>query len=475
VTTLGCRLRASCGSAGRIPALLLALGAMLTTTLATRPALADDAAAIGKITLLNRKAVDAYQQLEFETALRLLSEALDQSERAGLTQHPIRARTFVTMGIVTLGGFKQRDKAVKLFRKALQIQPEVRLSPGLANPEIQAAFDEAVATLGNASDDDLPPEKALVHEPVRVGQTGRAVPITVVPDKALEAGSVVLRYRASSSATFTDLAMTRGADGSYAASIPASATDGEQVTYFIEARRANGSVVVGRGSAADPIVVSLARPSAPSAPVVAAAGGGGSRAESDKKLYFAILGGAGLGWVTGTGEATRNDVVSSGVDWTPTTELVPELGYFLTPSLMLGIQGRLQLVRGATPYHVPGAMPGECGDGVCSPATGALAALAKVTWFIAEPRSSFQPYVSFSAGGGTIRHVTAVAAPQTCGAGNDPCKDTVAAGPVLFGPSLGLRYAVSDAFGVVAEIGGLVAVPNFTANADLSIGVAFGL
>jgi hypothetical protein len=448
---------------------------MLAMTFATRPALADDTAAIGKITLLNRKAVDAYQQLEFETALRLLGEALDQSERAGLTQHPIRARTFVTMGIVTLGGFKQRDKAVKLFRKALQIQPEVRLSPGLANPEIQAAFDEAVATLGSASEDDLPPEKALVHEPVHVGQVGKAVPITVVPDKALEAGAVVLRYRASTAASFTDQPMTKGAAGAYQASIPPSATDGEQVTYFIEARRANGSVLVGRGSAADPIVVTLARPSAPTPPVVTAPAGGGSRTGSDKKLYFAILGGAGLGWVSGTGEATRNDVVSSGLDWTPTTELAPELGYLVTPHLMLGIQGRLQLVRGATPYHVPGAMLGECGDGVCSPATGALAALAKVTWLIAEPRSAFQPYVSLSAGGGSIRHVTAVAAPQTCGSGNEPCKDTVAAGPVLFGPGVGFRYGVSDEFGIVAEIGALVGMPHFTANADLNIGVAFQL
>jgi hypothetical protein len=269
--------------------------------------------------------------------------------------------------------------------------------------------------------------------------------------------------------------MRKGAAGAYEASIPPSATDGEQVTYFIEARRTNGSVLVGRGSAADPIVVTLARPSAPTPPVVTAPAGGGSRTESDKKLYFAILGGAGLGWVSGTGEATRNDVVSSGLDWTPTTELAPELGYLLTPHLMLGIQGRLQLVRGATPYHVPGAMLGECGDGVCSPATGALAALAKVTWLIAEPRSAFQPYVSLSAGGGSIRHVTAVAAPQTCGSGNEPCKDTVAAGPVLFGPGVGFRYGVSDEFGIVAEIGALVGMPNFTANADLNIGVAFQL
>jgi len=88
---------------------------LIVTMLVAAPARADDrdSAVVGKITLLNRKAVDAYQHLEFETAVRLLNEALELSERSGLTMHPIRARTFVTLGIVTLGGLKQRDQAVK--------------------------------------------------------------------------------------------------------------------------------------------------------------------------------------------------------------------------------------------------------------------------------------------------------------------------------------------------------------------------
>src|SRR3954463_780455 len=281
-----------------------------------RAAQAEDreSAAVGKITLLNRKAVDAYQHLEFETAERLLNEALDQSERAGLTQHPIRARTFVTMGIVALGGFKQRDGAVKYFRKALQIQPEVRLNPGLANPEIQAAFDEAVAGLG--SGDELPPEKALVHEPVHVGQTQKPVPITVMPDKDLEASAIVLRYRAATSYAFNDLPMTKGPTGAFEAAIPASATDGEQVVYFIEARRSNGSVVVGRGTAADPIVVALARPGPPPAAAATPAPrrdrGGAAGAEPPAgRRGQALLLRAARRHGRGTGERQRRDDTES--------------------------------------------------------------------------------------------------------------------------------------------------------------------
>ena len=271
MSTLDNRLRASARSGARVRAGLSIAGVLLAATLVTRPALAEDRE-VGKITLLNRKALEAYQHLEFETAMRLLNEALDHSERAGLTQHPIRARTFVTLGIVSLGGFRQRDQAVKYFRKALQIQPEVRLSPGLANPDIQAAFDEAIAGLSTPGSEDLPPEKALVHEPVRVGEADKPVPILVVPDKDLDATSVVLRYRASTASAFTDLAMKKGSSGGFEAAIPVSATAGEHVAYFIEARRANGSVLVGRGTAADPIVVALARPTAPVAAGVVQSG-----------------------------------------------------------------------------------------------------------------------------------------------------------------------------------------------------------
>jgi tetratricopeptide repeat protein len=457
-------------------ALLVIAGVFVGAALFSGPALADDrdSATVGKITLLNRKAVDAYQHLEFETAVRLLNEALDQSERAGLTQHPIRARTYVTLGIVTIGGFKQRADAVKYFRKALQIQPEVRLSPGLANPEIQAAFDDAIAGLSSGGGGDLPPEKALVHEPVHVGQTGQPVPIAVTPDKDLEASAVVLRYRATNASSFTDVSMKRGLTGALEAAIPASATAGEQVAYFIEARRNNGTVLVGRGTAADPIVVALAKPAGTAA--VATTTPSSRAAESDKRLFFAILGGTGFGWATGTGEATGNPVVSPGVDWTPTGQLAPELGYFFTPQLMLGVQGRFQMVRGATPYHIDDAVAGECGgDKVCEPYTGAFAGLLKATLFLSDPQNAFQPFLSLSAGAGTIRHVSKVRSPATCGSGSEACVDTVPGGPVLFGPGFGFQYRVADGVGIIAGIGALLGVPKFTAHADVNVGVAFQL
>ncbi|HTB60093.1 MAG TPA: tetratricopeptide repeat protein [Polyangia bacterium] len=456
----------------------------LAATLLPRPVQAEDrdSATVGKITLLNRKAVDAYQHLEFETAVKLLNEALEVSERAGLMLHPSRARTYMTLGIVTLGGYKQRDQAIKDFRKALQIQPEVRLSPGLANPEIQAAFDEAISSLANGASDELPPEKALVHEPVHVGQMGRPVPITVAPDKDLGASAIVLRFRAGEAPVFTDLPMQKSPTGAFEAAIPVAATTGQQVVYFIEARRPDGSVIVRRGSAADPMVVALVEPAKPAAAVATEAAP--KAVAAPKSFYFALLVGSGVGTASGTAEVTRNKISSSGLVWTRAGQLAPEIGYFVTPQLRVGVQARLQWVTGATPFHVlvPDPMdPNECGaDHTCSPFTGAFAGLAKASWSFLDPERALQLYASLSAGYGTIRHVvTNSAAPPSCG-GTPPdfmgtCKDTVAGGPVLFGPGVGLQYRVADGVGLVAELGALVGVPNFTANVDLNVGVAFQL
>jgi hypothetical protein len=455
------------------------LAVVLTATLVPRPAQADDrdSATVGKITLLNRKAVDAYQHLEFDTALRLLNEALEASERAGLMVHPIRARTYMTLGIVTLGGLKQRDQALKYFRKALQIQPEVRLSPGLANPEIQAAFDEAVAGLASGTSDEMTPEKALVHEPIRSGTAGQALPVTAVPDKDLGAAAIVLRYRPGNVAAFTDLPMQRTAAGSFEATIPATATTGEQVVYFIEARRTDGSPIIRRGSAADPIVVTLTAPgliAGPAPEPVAPPPPPGTPGS----FYVAILGGSGIGWTTGDGDTTLNPVTSAGLAWARAAHVAPEIGYYVTPRLRLGVQGRIQLVTGATEYHVPDAGEFECGttEHVCSPYKAAFAGLLKATWLLVEPTSAFQPYVALSAGGGYIRHVKETVSPQKCGPMADGvCKDTIPGGPVLFGPTLGFQYKLSDGVGLVAELQALVGMSKFTANADLNLGIAFQL
>jgi hypothetical protein len=474
-------------AAGRSARQLIAavtLAAVIAAGAGTAQADDRDSAVVGKITLLNRKAIEQYQSLNFEEAQRLLREAVDLAEASGLLQHPIRARTYVTLGIVTLGGLKQREEAIKLFRKALQIQPEIKLSKGLANPEIQAAFDEAIEGLTSEPKNEGPaalsPDRALVHDPVKIGAHGQAVVVSVIPDRGLTTlSSIVLAYRPAGSAVFSEEKLLPEPNGFYRGEIPGAAADGPNVAYYLEARDADGRTIASRGSAKDPFVVTLATgatgPVLRTSDTTGQPSGHGGAGSSGRKWVLGLMVGTGFGSISGVGSETQQPVSSGSMAWSRAAHIAPMIGYFVTPQLMLGVQGRFQFVSGANDYHVPDAMTvngmKECGDGVCSPATGAIAAFVKGTYYFSGPDSAFRPYFSLSVGGGTIRHVTNVSQLHTCGGGTDACVDTVAAGPFLAGPGLGFSYQLSDGTALVLAVEGLIGAPNTTVHADANLGI----
>ena len=91
----------------------------------------------------------------------------------------------------------------------------------------------------------------------------------------------------------------------------------------------------------------------------------------------------------------------------------PEIGYFLSPELLLSVQLRFQLISGANEFHSTNST--ECGDGVCSPGTYAFAGLRTISYLFGE--GDFRTYVSGIGGLGTIRHVASFESQPNCGAG----------------------------------------------------------
>src|SRR5262245_61148868 len=207
-------------SVARVLSCLLLVLAMATP----RAALAQSDEIIDKVTKQNKKAVEEYENLNFEEARKILKEALDYCSQNGLDKHPVKARTHIHLGIVILAGFKQREEAIKQFRKALEIQPDIKLTKTLANPEVQEVFDEAVAGMScgeqpgegdkgekvDKSDkgDKKDKEKGkegdgpVVHDPVREGSQGGAITITAHVDYNLGVKKMVLAYRPDGSSEF---------------------------------------------------------------------------------------------------------------------------------------------------------------------------------------------------------------------------------------------------------------------------------
>jgi hypothetical protein len=139
-------------------ALAVAAAALLASPRAARAeealvagAPAPDAAvadAIASIERLNHKALEDYDNLNFDDARTGLKAALALCDRNGLGSHPVRARTYLNLGVVLLAAdAKHRDVAVAHFRRAIQIQADIQLAERIANPEVQQAFAEARASV----------------------------------------------------------------------------------------------------------------------------------------------------------------------------------------------------------------------------------------------------------------------------------------------------------------------------------------
>jgi len=437
----------------------------------------DDSAAIDRIVKLNKKAVDEYQNLNFEKARKLLDEALAACTKSGLDNHPVAARTHVHMGVVLFAGFKDKDGASTEFAKAKQIQGDIKLDTALATPEIQEAYDQASAGTGGGSSSSgpAPSEDALTHEPIRRAQQGKSIAVNATLDASSKAKKVVLGFSADGTQDFGRRDMQEASPGNWMGEIPSSATEGAKVRYYIEALNDDDQVVARKGSAADPLVISLRGPGGVALVPVKKKKKTAAPAPEQKgegpTWFFALGLGSGFGWTTGTGEVNGSDHVDpAGFAWAKLGQIAPQVGYFLKPDLIVSVELRLQLVTGATAYHSPNTM--ECGTGmVCNPASYAAAGFARAAWLF--DAGDLHPFVGPMLGAGTIRHIAEFPSVQRCGSDmKSTCIDTVAAGPIFVGGTGGILYDVTPAFALMAEANAALGFTKFTFNIDLNVGVA---
>ena len=471
----------------RSAAALAGLLAFPVALLAAAPARAqdEDSAAVEKITKLNKKAVDEFENLNFDQARKLLKDALDAASRAGLDKSQVAARTHVHLGVVLFAGFKQKDDALAEFKKALDIASDVKLDKLLATPEIQEVFDQAVSEQKGAGTTSAASADAITHEPVTAATQGKPIPISLTLDSSVKAKKVVLSFSADGSEDFGEREMKEASPGNWMGEIPSSATEGAKVSYYIEVQGDDDQTLASKGSAASPMVVTLrggvAKRRPPPPPP--------EKKETDEgpTWYFAFGLGTGFGWTTGQGEINKGDasitdamgrqidappgdkVDPAGFAWARLGQITPEVGYFLSPELLLSVQVRLQLVNGATPFYSP-----TCGaSGLCAPPSLSVAGFARAHYFLSLEDSPLHPFVAGLLGGGQIRHVATFNSHPVCGIDmKTPCVDTIPAGPVFVGAGGGFLFNLSPSFALTAEADAVAGFTNFTFNIDVNVGVA---
>ncbi|HEY3357612.1 MAG TPA: hypothetical protein VGQ83_30450 [Polyangia bacterium] len=492
------------------------LGAVVLVLAAAAPAAAQDAATIKRLEQMNKRAMEDYDLLEFDSARKTLTDAVALVRSSGLEEggHPIAAKTYLNLGVVYIGGFKDKDRGRMQFVRGLKVRPDAKLDGALATPELQEVFNDALKEVGKGRKPEPPkpeppkpkpePEpsgkvEGLVHEPVNEARAGFPIVVKAELGAEINAAKVLLFYRGTGREDYVLADMAKNKKGVYTGQIPADAVQGKVLQYYIEVRDTRGRPLIANGSSGSPNIIS----------VLEAAAGDGSNPDGrvggddedplkaarikkqreqeqpptgptirGRRFWLTVGFGTGFGLATGNSECAWNEggqpdgknysgycVTWTGSKATPIKtgfasapmHLSPELGFYLGERFALSVQARIQVLTLADP-------------GAANAAPGVL---GRALYFFGKEKVRY--YVGGAVGGGYIRHRVALGKVATNAdvpaIQSRDIVDTVKAGPFLFGPFAGVYYDITRVVGLQAEVNALAAAPDATFNIDINFGL----
>ena len=435
------------------PGICCRVGALLAVGRRPR-ARPEDQAAIEKVTKLNKKAVDEYENLNFEESRKLLKEALESAPRRAWSNHPVTARTYIHLGIVMFAGFKQRDEAIKQFRKALEIQPDIKLDKSLANPEVQEVFDEAVeaarrgrrARPRSAATPAADADRSHAGDRATAGQADRDQGDVDSGPGREEGDPVVQRRRRRRFRRARD----EGGPGSgnWVGEIPASATQGA-TSLLHRGQGDKEKTLATKGSARKPLRITIwgragARAGKTKKPGRRGRGRGADLVPRARPRQRRRLG-------DGQRRGELQDVVQpAGFAPAKLVHIAPEIGYFLSPELLLSLQLRYQHGHGRNEYYRRADHGRLRATDLLSPATTRSPGLPGPRTSSAKGTSA--PTSRGTAGLGTIRHVATfeIADATAARTARPTCIDTVPSGPVFVGAGAGIMYNLTPGFALTS-------------------------
>lgn len=475
---------------------LCALAVLFSVAKAT---FAQDAKVVKKVEDMNRAAMEDYDLLEFESAKKQLNEALVLIKKNQLDKHPVAGRTHLNLGIVYGGGLGDPDTALLEFIAGLEIDPTLTLDPAYKTPELQKLYDQAKSTVGGArsggkgagaSASETAGEGAeevtgLSHVPIDEAAAGKPIQVKVKVGADVGAKQVVLYFRPQGEESFHPLVMRHLGGPEYAAQIPAAATRGDSVHYYVEAKNASGKAVASSGNAGSPNIVMLVGGSAAGGGTdfgddenPLGGGGGGDGGDEDggdgdeettlrggaapekRKVFFGVAVGTGGGYVTGKTETPSIEAPVKCCVAPAPFHVMPEVGFWLGDRLLLSVYGRIGFVLGANTMGHASAAP---------------AGLARLTYALGRPGGGVA--VHGDVGFGLIRRTIRLEDRDTMNV------DTAAMGPLLFGGGAAWTKDLGGPLRFFADANVLLGVavveeianskPSFGINADLNLGVMF--
>jgi hypothetical protein len=278
-----------------------------------------------------KAAMDAYDGMDYDSAKKSLTTAIQAAKKAKLDKDPLYAKVHLYLGIAAFAA-GDADGAKAAFTVAAAVDPKIQIEPAYRQPELVKLLD-SVRPSGSVDPGgggeptnngvDCSTVKGLQHQILDTGTAGADQAIEAYLASDVTAAKVAVMYRTEGTTDFVEKKLTKQGGCKYVGAIPAAAMKGALIHYYVAAYNDNNRVIEGanRGSSGSPNIMELT--------AKAAGGGGGKDNEIPKgvggggtpsggavsggvvsggkapKVFIAVAGGTGFGYVTGLTEANN--------------------------------------------------------------------------------------------------------------------------------------------------------------------------
>jgi hypothetical protein len=148
-----------------------------------------------RIAYLNKKAMEDYDSLEFDSARRTLLDAIALLRKQGKDESIQAARTYINLGMVYIA-LKDRGRGQQHFVKAIGINPNAKLDPTLATPDMQQVWEAATAQTKGLPPPPEPARPEPPQQPVQVTPPQQPIPTGPGPDATPGKPNQPLEYSA---------------------------------------------------------------------------------------------------------------------------------------------------------------------------------------------------------------------------------------------------------------------------------------
>jgi len=240
-----------------------------------------------KILNLKKDGIKAYDDLDMEVAKSAFKKATDLAKKAGCTHKEV-AKVWLRLGVIYKVADLDEGLAIKAFKSALEIDPDVELDRDVSTPEVDSVLKKARAAMGtgssdkgkddgattdDGSDEVTPPppppppkktkvaaeEKNLACFAVRDGGASMCVDseveMKVQCESTSDLGAATMSYRVDGGPWVPNEMV--GAGGFFGTTVTAASIKGKRIEFYVDGTDAKGKRTAWGGTSEAPYSVKI--------------------------------------------------------------------------------------------------------------------------------------------------------------------------------------------------------------------------